>query len=302
MHDMIIRDVEFDPTILAGQVNSSSMEMYIRDFKAYLKFSGTPDMSTNSATLGRWIVMLVRDTDMSPNTINRMISAVKKTMYAAAEQGYVSHEVAESFRHVHGVRANTMKDRTRIRNRVRIGPEVMRKITDSINTSTLAGIRNKALFATLASSGLRIKEFSLLTQQQIIRKGDKYVLLMYAETGKNQEEDREAFISVEAVQLIETWIAARPIQSDYIFTSFRGRDNFPLNKPITPQGAWDVVKTIAEPFVPGVKPHDFRRFVGTQLAKKDIRLAQEALGHKNITTTAKYDLREIEPGATDNLY
>jgi integrase len=36
-----------------------------------------------------------------------------------------------------------------------------------------------------------------------------------------------------------------------------------------------------------VTPHDFRRFVGTQLAKRDIRLAQNQLSHKRIETTAK---------------
>ncbi len=37
-----------------------------------------------------------------------------------------------------------------------------------------------------------------------------------------------------------------------------------------------------------IKPHDFRRFVGTQLAKHDIRKAQKALGHKRIDTTARH--------------
>ncbi len=52
-----------------------------------------------------------------------------------------------------------------------------------------------------------------------------------------------------------------------------------------------------------MKPHDFRRFVGTQLAKDDIRKAQKALGHKDIRTTAKhYVLDEIEAGLTDDLF
>jgi integrase len=52
-----------------------------------------------------------------------------------------------------------------------------------------------------------------------------------------------------------------------------------------------------------VKPHDFRRFVGTQLAAKDIRKAQLALGHKSIEVTARhYVLDELKVGLTDNLY
>ncbi|GHO67579.1 hypothetical protein KSC_064710 [Ktedonobacter sp. SOSP1-52] len=41
----------------------------------------------------------------------------------------------------------------------------------------------------------------------------------------------------------------------------------------------------------------------TQLAKKDIRKAQLALGHKSIEVTAKhYVLDELEVGQTDSLY
>jgi integrase len=51
------------------------------------------------------------------------------------------------------------------------------------------------------------------------------------------------------------------------------------------------------------EPHDFRRFVGTQLAKQNIRKAQKALGHKRIDTTAQhYVLDELEVGLTDDLY
>lgn len=52
-----------------------------------------------------------------------------------------------------------------------------------------------------------------------------------------------------------------------------------------------------------IKPHDVRRFVGTQLAKRDIRTAQKALGHKHIDTTAwHYVLDELDVGLTDDLH
>ena len=52
-----------------------------------------------------------------------------------------------------------------------------------------------------------------------------------------------------------------------------------------------------------LKPHDLRRFVGTQLAAKNLRSAQLALGHKRLETTARhYILDELEPGLTDGLY
>lgn len=147
------------------------------------------------------------------------------------------------------------------------------------------------LFTTLASSGLRIKELSRLKQEQVIKRGNGYLLHMYAEEGKNHEEDREAHISVEAIR---EWLQARPVQSEFIFTSFEGRGKRIPDKPISSQGAWKVVKEITEAQgLKSIKPHDFRRFVATQVSKKDLHKAKLALGHKRIETTAKYDLREI---------
>jgi integrase len=308
MSDLTPISLHFDTSILAGSVAPSSMAMYERDFRAYLVYAQTAEVARRASTLARWRTELVNTTTMSPNTINRMLSAVKRLMSEAAEQDYITHEEGEAFQHVRGVKVDTLKTRMRINNRVRIPPEVMRQLIDSIDTSTLVGLRNKALFLTLASSGLRVKELSRLTQPQILQQKDnKYLLHMYAEEGKNQKEDRDAHISPEAVEAIRVWLAARPVQSKYIFTSFEGRSKNEakraLAKPISPEGAWQVVKKIAEPLIPDVKPHDFRRFVGTQLIKqKGLTHAQKALGHKDSSTTTKYDLSEIEPGATDNLF
>jgi integrase len=68
--------------------------------------------------------------------------------------------------------------------------------------------------------------------------------------------------------------------------------------------AWRAVRKYAlQCGLPAVKPHDFRRFVGTQLAKRDLRQAQRALGHKRLETTVQhYVLDELEPGLTEGLY
>lgn len=296
-------DVGFDLSIIAGSVADSSLAMYQRDFRAYLEYAQTKKRALSPVTLAQWRVYLSQHTTMSPNTINRMMSAVKQFMVAAEEQEHISQQVLERFQRVRGIKKGAMKTRQRPHNRVRIEPQDMRRFIDSIDISSLLGKRNAALFLTLASSGLRVQELSRLKLQQVLRRKELYVLYMYAEEGKNQEEDREAFISKEAVEAIDAWVKARPLQSEYIFTSFQSKKRIPRSEPMTPAGIWQIIKGITELCgVYDIKPHDFRRFVGTQLAKKDIRLAQQALGHKSITTTAKYDLREIEPGATDHLF
>lgn len=104
--------------------------------------------------------------------------------------------------------------------------------------------------------------------------------------------------------LIEAWLARRPVTSDYLFTRFAGRGPRATAQPMSPTAVWQAVQQYAAAVgLAHVKPHDFRRFVGTELAKTDIRQAQKALGHARIETTAKhYVLDELEVGLTDGLY
>src|SRR2546427_12318380 len=115
--------ISFDASILAGQLAASSIEMYKRDFAAYLDFADTPDAALDASTLARWRTALANDTNMSPNTINRMLSAVKRLMKEAASQGYTNHEVAASFEQVKGVKIAALKTRTKTTARTRIAPD-----------------------------------------------------------------------------------------------------------------------------------------------------------------------------------
>ncbi len=122
--------------------------------------------------------------------------------------------------------------------------------------------------------------------------------------GKTDTEYREAHLSPEAYRLIMQWRDARPIESPYVFTSFTTRAVKPIAAPVSEVTVWNIVTRYAKQCgVSHVKPHDFRRFVGTQLAATDIRKAQRALGHKSIEVTARhYVLDELEVGLTDHLY
>lgn len=291
----------FDESILAGQIAPSSMAMYKRDFEAYIDFAGDAAAILDPTTLARWRTHLAQGTDKSPNTINRMVVAIKSIMTEAAAQGYITFETALVFERVRGVKEGALKNRTKSNARVRIEPEEMRTICNLPGQATLVGLRDTALLSTLASSALRVSELITLTRSQIRQKGNGFIVTVI---GKNNTEPRDAPLSREAYQHIQAWIAARPIESEYIFTSFGGRGGRFTTRPMTSAGAWNIVKGYARKAGLGdIKPHDFRRFVGTQLAKKDIRQAQKALGHKNINTTARhYVLDELTVGLTDSLY
>ncbi|MFN3333863.1 MAG: tyrosine-type recombinase/integrase [Caldilinea sp.] len=291
----------FDASLLAGQLAPSSIAMYQRDFAAYAAFAGNVTALLDAATLARWRTHLAQETDMSPNTINRMLSAVKRLMREAATQSYVTHEVAAAFDAISGVKTAALKDRIKNNARVRIEPVAMRTVCDAPATERLIGLRDAALLATLASSGLRVSEAATLMRHHIRAKASGYIVLV---RGKNDIEFREAPLSREAHSHIQTWLAERPVESEYVFTAFNGRGERVSARPMSAVAIWRVVRKYTnEAGLDAVKPHDFRRFVGTQLARTNLRHAQKALGHKRLETTARhYILDELEVGLTDNLY
>lgn len=292
----------FDVSIVAGTVSQSTADQYKRTFVEYVEFAGSFAQAINPATLAQFRTALVNDTEHSPRTINRMLAAVRSVMRSAAEQGYISQSAADAFRAVKGVKVKAMRGRTKANARTRISPEDMRRLCNAPSADTLTGIRDRAMLLTMASTGCRVSEITSLTESQVGRGQGSYTVEV---TGKNQTEPRTAPLTVEAHTAIQKWLNARPIDSEYIFTSFQGRSQRPIDKPVSDVGAWMAVQKYAAAVgLENVKPHDFRRFVGTQLAKRQgVHVAQLVLGHADASTTLNnYVLSEVEGNETEGLF
>jgi site-specific recombinase XerD len=294
----------FKADMLAGQLAPSSIRMYERDMRAYLAYAGTAEAALRAETLARFRTFCAQETALSPNTINRMLSAVKRIMTEAAAQGYVTTETAASFGLVAGVKQSALKNRVKANARVRIEPADMRTLCELPDGSRPIGVRDAALLAALASGALRVSELVGMEMQDIRRKGSSFVVMVL---GKNDIEEREAPLSREAAAKIRAWLDVRAeegVECSHVFTAFDGRGERMTARPLSTTAIWQIVRKYAnEAGLDHIKPHDFRRFVGTQLARTDIRQAQKALGHKRLETTARhYVLDELEPGLTDNLY
>ena len=83
------------PALLAGRLAASSVALYTRDCGAYVAFCGYDSaVALRAETLRRWRTHLVQDTPMSPQTINRMLAAVKWVVKEGLVHGLVAREVA----------------------------------------------------------------------------------------------------------------------------------------------------------------------------------------------------------------
>lgn len=292
------------PQLLVGRLAASTVAMYTGDCAAYVAFCGYDSaVVLASETLRRWRTHLVADTLLSPHTINRMLAAVKRVIREGARQALVPQAVAEAFAQVEGVSVSALRQRLKTHARVRMTPVQMRQVCEAPERQTLLGLRDRALLLTLATSGCRIAEVVALTLAQVTtRDGAAFLQVL----GKRQHLPREAPLAHEAVAAIEAWLVqrGRGEPTTPIFTRFVGGGQRATLQPLSVSSAWRVVgKYALQCGLTHVKPHDFRRFVGTELAKKDLRQAQKALGHQRLETTVQhYVLDELQPGLTEHLF
>src|SRR5262245_240139 len=125
----IITPSVFDTSILEGVKSPTTIEQYTMHFAAYATFAGDWRTAMQPSTLARWRQVLYEAgyTDKegnqhqySVNSINQRLAAIRGVMAEAAQQGYVSHETAEAFRHVKGLKAAANKERRNAHARTRI--------------------------------------------------------------------------------------------------------------------------------------------------------------------------------------
>jgi integrase/recombinase XerD len=197
---------------------------------------------------------------------------------------------------VEGVSVVALRHRLKAHARIRITPAQMRQLCDAPTLQTLLGLRDRALLHTLAGSGCRIMEVVTLTAGQITTREGGFFLQVLE---KRQKGLREAPLSQEAWACVQTWLAQRAGHgvppAAPLFTRFVVGGRQPTALSPSTVSAWRAVRKYAlQCDLPHIKPHDFRRFVGTELAKRNLRQAQRALGHQRLeTTVAHYVLDEL---------
>jgi integrase/recombinase XerD len=309
----------WNDSILAGQVAASTRKQYTEDFFDYLRFARCAQDALDPAIFSQWRTDLVErvylvpdkenpseliEKQLSPNTINRMLAAVRHMMMEAEEKRLVPTGIFEQFNRVRGVSVKGLKDRLKQNARVRITPQEMRLLTEQPDVKRLLGLRDLALLHTFGN-GPRISEICDITRNRLRQRGRGYVVEV---RGKNKTEYRDVPLTREAYAAIQSWLAARPIESPYIFTRFDGRGEGMhtrlSSEPLTRQGAWKIIKGYTMKIgLPDAKPHDLRRLVGTELARKNPRVGQLVLGHASIETFYKHSvLDEIPEDATEGIY
>lgn len=287
---------------LPGRVAARTLEEYRRNGWLYLtwcEFDTT--RALDPQTLRAWRQHQVAHTRLSPNTINIRLQSIKTLVKSSAACGALDRMLSYEFSLVELVKKSALRHRLKWLRAPRYTPQQVRALVQAADGSTLIGLRNRALIATLASSGLRISEVVSLKREHLVTCGAGWGLRVL---GKGQTVEREAPLSVEAAALIHVWLRVRQayVRTEWLFTTMSGQ---PTGAPLTRSAAGYQIKKYARQVgLPQLSAHDLRRFCGTEVAEKHgLRQAQKALGHKSLTTTERfYCLDTMRDGLTNGLY
>ncbi len=156
----------WNDSILAGTVSPSTRKQYTEDFFDYLRFARSPQSALDSAIFSQWRTDLVEriylvpdkespremvEKQLSPNTINRMLAAVRHMMREAEEKKLIPPGTFDQFNLVRGVSVKGLKDRLKPNARVRVNPQEMRLLTEQPDANRLLGMRDLALLHTFGN-------------------------------------------------------------------------------------------------------------------------------------------------------
>lgn len=164
--------------------------------------------------------------------------------------------------------------------------EEIAKIIDAIDAGSPEGQRNKAIFETLYSCGLRVSELAelkiscLYAEQGFLRvrgKGDKERLVPIGDSALK-------YIAIYR-EHVRSHISVQKGYEDHLFLNRRGRK-------LSRVYIFMLLKELAQKagIRKSISPHTFRHSFATHLLEggADLRAVQEMLGHASITTTEIY--------------
>lgn len=157
------------------------------------------------------------------------------------------------------------------------------------DTSTMAGLRDRAILELLFSSGLRVSELVGLDRDHINLKRREFMV-----RGKGQK-DRPIFISPVAAEWISRYLEKREDNTRPLFVRYSGRKSVDLSGNFHRLTARSIQRLISRyallaGITKQVTPHVMRHSFATDLLMNgaDLRSVQAMLGHSNIATTQIY--------------
>ena len=230
------------------------------------------------------IIRSMLSRELAPSTANKCLSAMRGVLKAAWRLGQMSAEDYHRAVDIPPVRGTRLPPGRRLS----VG-EMTDFFQHCAHENAPGAYLDAALFAVMAGGGLRRSEVCALDLKHF--HPDDQVLRV---RGKGNKE-REVPLGAAATAAVNAWIqAVRGLQSGALFCPVRKNGRIEIRR-MTAQAIYKRLsqRTLAAG-LPPFAPHDLRRTFASGLleAGADVIAVQRILGHENVTTTTRYDIRD----------
>lgn len=233
-----------------------------------------------------WIVWLKEVRKCSPQTCNHRLSILKNFLR------FLAHKKIQFIKY--DCDAAEIKRMQQPKKQVEvITKDTIKRIFASINTRTLIGKRDFALFNLLYSTGTRIDEIlSLKLSALHLDESRSYILVL----GKGKKQ-RTIYLLNSIVRILKYYMKlfhpANPYPSDFLFFPIYSRANKKITQGAIGKRLKRYVRIASRgqlEFPINFHCHSFRHARATHWLEDGVNLAQiqKLLGHESIETTMKY--------------
>lgn len=258
----------------ARGLSARTASSYLSDLRRYIDFcEGTTRFDSDTL---RAFVRRESERGLSPRSVSRAVSALR------ALEGWLE---------LNGLSEGSPASRLPMPKAPRrlpgfLGISEVMAILESYDTTTAAGIRDRAVLELLYGSGARVSEASAAKVADL----DLERCMLRIVSGKGGK-DRIVPVAELSVGVISSWLSVRPSftrrdpESPWLFVSRNGRRLDPRDmRRIVARGLRGASRAL------GATPHTFRHSFATHLLDggADLRAVQEMLGHASLSTTQIY--------------
>jgi integrase/recombinase XerD len=279
----LVHQFSFDAVgerVIASLENPVTRAMYgkaIRDFLTW--YGGRSTEALTRSALETYRAHLI-GLKYSPSTVNQRLSAIRKLLLQAGDEGLMPAATALIATRVSGVHKRG----------VRVGkwlsPEQAEELVNAPDPGSLKGLRDRAILALLVGCGLRRAELVSLETSHLERLEGRWVLLDIE--GKHGRI-RTVPVPPWVKSALDVWLGSAQITEGRLFRAVE-RGGVVTARSICAQTVFDIVVQQGKAIGIAIRPHDLRRTCAKLCRREggDLEQIQLLLGHSSIQVTESY--------------
>jgi integrase len=217
---------------------------------------------------------------LAPASINVQLSAIRKLVVEAADNGLLDRELAVGICHVKSARMAG----------VRTGQWLTRSQAEQLlrlpNANTVKGKRDRVILGLLVGCGLRRNELAGLTFERIQQRESRWVIVdLLGKGGRVRTVPMPGW----AKSLVDEWAATLDTPAGPILRPINKRGVI-RNTGMQPESLFRIVKEYSIDLAVPIAPHDLRRTFAklAHRGRAPLEQIQISLGHSSVLTTERY--------------